>query len=96
MIRFNFGKIQKTPLRWDLMTESAVDVARAFLVNLKLAVIAQVLVMIFGLFLAVARLTPDKAGAPIRFVATAYSVLFRAVPANIALTLTYSAHIAET
>ena len=124
MILFNDGKIQKTFLRWDLMTEAAADVARAFLVNLKLALIAQVLVMIFGLFLAIARLTPGKAGAPIRFMAIAYIDLFRAVPAIIvlyligfglpltglpfiskvssqwfaiiALTLTYSAYIAET
>ena len=124
LILFNDGKIQKTFLRWDLMTESAADVARAFLVNLKLAVIAQILVMIFGLFLAVARLTPGKAGAPVRFLAIAYIDLFRAVPAIIvlyligfglpltglpfiskvssqwfaiiALTLTYSAYIAET
>lgn len=123
MIFFNDGKIQKTFLRWDLMTESAVDVARAFLVNLKLALIAQVLVMIVGLFLAVARLTPGKAGAPVRMMAIAYIDLFRAVPAIIvlyligfglpltglpliskvssqwfaiiALTLTYSAYVAE-
>lgn len=106
------------------MTEAAADVAMAFLVNLKLAIIAQVLVLIFGLVLAVARLTPGKAGAPIRFLAIAYIDLFRAVPAIIvlyligfglpltglpfiskvssqwfaiiALTLTYSAYIAET
>lgn len=124
MILFNDGKIQKTFLRWDLMTQSAGDVARAFLVNLKLAVIVQILVMIVGLILAVARLTPGKAGAPVRFMAIAYIDLFRAVPAIIvlyligfglpltglpyiskipsqwfaiiALTLTYSAYIAET
>ncbi|MCB6179456.1 amino acid ABC transporter permease [Rhodobacter sp. Har01] len=123
MILFNDGKIQKTFLRWDLMTESAADVARAFLVNLKLALIAQVLVMIVGLFLAVARLTPGRAGAPVRMLAIAYIDLFRAVPAIIvlyligfglpltglpliskvssqwfaiiALTLTYSAYVAE-
>lgn len=123
MIFFNDGKIQKTFLRWDLMTESAADVARAFLVNLKLALIAQTLVIIVGLFLAVARLTPGKAGAPVRMMAIAYIDLFRAVPAIIvlyligfglpltglpliskvssqwfaiiALTLTYSAYVAE-
>lgn len=123
VIFFNDGKIQKTFLRWDLMTESAADVARAFLVNLKLALISQALVMIFGLILAVARMTPGKAGAPVRMMAIAYVDLFRAVPAIIvlyligfglpltglpliskvssqwfaiiALTLTYSAYVAE-
>lgn len=87
MILFNDGKIRKTFLRWDLMTESAADVARAFLVNLKLALIAQALVMIVGLFLAVARLTPGKAGAPVRMLAIAYIDLFRAIPAIIVLYL---------
>lgn len=123
LILFNDGRIQRTFLRWDLMTASAADVARAFLVNIKLALIAQALVMILGLLLAVARLTPGRAGAPVRFLAIAYIDLFRAIPAIIvlyligfglpltglpfvnrvssqwfaiiALTLTYSAYVAE-
>ena len=87
MILFNDGKIQKTFLRWDLMTASAADVALAFLVNIKLALISQALVMIVGLFLAVARLTPGKAGAPVRMLAIAYIDFFRAVPAIIVLYL---------
>ena len=66
------------------MTEAAADVAMAFLVNLKLAIIAQVLVLIFGLVLAVARLTPGKAGAPIRlsfrFSAVTSAPAFTATP----------------
>lgn len=85
MILFNDGKIQKTFLRRDLMTASASDVARAFLVNIKLALIAQALVL--GLFLAVARLTPGTAGAPVRMMAIAYIDLFRPVPAVIVLDL---------
>lgn len=124
MFLLNDGKVQKTFLRWDLMAASAVDILRAFLVNVKLAVIAQILVMTIGLFLAVARLTPGKAGAPVRFLAIAYIDFFRAMPAIIvlyligfglpltglplvsqvspewfaivALTLTYSAYVAET
>lgn len=103
---------------------SSLDVARAFLVNIKLAVIAQAIVLVFGLVLAVARMTPGKAGAPLRFMAVAYIDLMRAVPAIIvlyligfglpltnlpivsglspdwfaimALSLTYSAYVAET
>lgn len=123
MLLFNDGKIQKTFLRWDLMKASALDVALAFGVNVKLALVSQVLVMLAGLLLAVARLTPGKAGAPIRFMAVAYIDFFRAIPAIIilylvgfglpltglplvsrissewfaiiALTLTYSAYVAE-
>ncbi|WLE00813.1 amino acid ABC transporter permease (plasmid) [Agrobacterium leguminum] len=83
----NDGSIQRTFLQWDLIKKSAVDVAGAFLVNIKLAVIAQVIVLLFGLILAVARMAPGKAGAPIRFMAVAYIDLMRAVPAVIVLYL---------
>ncbi|MFQ6185939.1 amino acid ABC transporter permease [Sinorhizobium meliloti] len=123
LVFMNDGKIQKTFLQWELMRDSAMDVASAFLINIKLAVISQIFVMVFGLLLAVARLTPGRAGAPIRFLAVAYIDLMRAVPAIIvlyligfglpitnlpiisslstewfailALTLTYSAYVAE-
>ncbi|WP_245441604.1 amino acid ABC transporter permease [Rhizobium vallis] len=119
----NDGKLQQTFLQWQLMRESAVDVLQAFAVNVKLALISQILVLVIGLVLAVARMAPGKAGAPIRFMAVAYIDLMRAVPAIIvlyligfglpltnlpvlaslspdwfaiiALTLTYSAYVAE-
>lgn len=83
----NDGSIQRTFLQWELIAASTYDVARAFLVNIKLALFAQVIVLVFGLILAVARMAPGKAGAPIRFMAVAYIDLMRAVPAVIVLYL---------
>ncbi|WP_026060269.1 amino acid ABC transporter permease [Pseudaminobacter salicylatoxidans] len=87
LLLMNDGNIQRTFLQWDLMRASAFDVARAFLVNIKLAVISQVIVLAFGLVLAVARMVPGRAGAPLRFMAVAYIDLMRAVPAVIVLYL---------
>lgn len=124
LVLMNDGNIQKTFLRWDLMKESAYDIAQAFIVNIRLAIYSQVLVLVFGLVLAVARMAPGAAGAPVRALAIAYIDLMRAIPAVIvlyligfglpltnlpivsslspegfaviALTLTYSAYVAET
>ncbi|MCZ7911491.1 amino acid ABC transporter permease [Agrobacterium leguminum] len=123
LLFLNDGKLQQTFFQWQLMRDSAIDVVLAFGVNIKLAVISQALVLMLGLILAVARMAPGKAGAPIRFMAVAYIDIMRAVPAIIvlyligfglpltnlpivaglspdwfaiiALTLTYSAYVAE-
>lgn len=124
VLLMNDGNIQRTFLQWDLMRASSWDVSKAFLVNIKLALISQAIVLVFGLVLAVARMVPGRAGAPLRIMAVAYIDLMRAVPAIIvlyligfglpltnlpvisrlspdwfaimALSLTYSAYVAET
>lgn len=87
LVLINDGNIQRTFLRGDLMASSALDIARAFLVNIRLAFISGVIVLVFGLVLAIARMIPGKAGAPVRFLAVAYIDLMRAVPAIIVLYL---------
>jgi polar amino acid transport system permease protein len=87
LVLINDGNIQRTFLRGDLMASSALDIARAFIVNIRLAFISGVIVLVFGLVLAIARMIPGKAGAPVRFLAVAYIDLMRAVPAIIVLYL---------
>lgn len=87
LLLMNDGNIQRTFLQWELMQASAWDVAMAFLVNIKLALISQAIVLAFGLVLAVARMAPGRAGAPLRVMAVAYIDLMRAVPAIIVLYL---------
>jgi polar amino acid transport system permease protein len=124
LITMNNGAIQKTFFRLDLMLQSFADVASAFKTNIILAVSSQVIVLIVGLVLAVARMAPGRGGSAIRALAICYIDLFRAVPAIIviyligfglpianipyvsrlppeffailALSLTYSAYVAET
>lgn len=87
LVTVNNGSIQKTFLRWDLMGASAIDVVRAFGLNLWIAVVAEVIVLVFGLILAIARMIPGPAGKPIRALAIAYIDIMRAVPAIIVLYL---------
>ena len=70
-----------------LILETLHLVAAAFWVNVEIFVIAEILVLVWGLIIAVARLAPGKAGAPVRLIATAYVDLFRGLPAIIAIYL---------
>ncbi len=66
--------------KWDL-------VLRAFWNNIKIFVIAEVLVLVWGLVVAVARLMPGPAGRPVRLLAIAYCDIFRGLPAILTLYL---------
>lgn len=71
----------------SLIFETFHLVGKAFWVNIEIFVIAEILVLIWGLVIAVARLAPGRAGAPVRLIATAYVDLFRGLPAIIAIYL---------
>jgi polar amino acid transport system permease protein len=65
---------------WGHLTASLPGVARGFVENLQLMVIAEVLVLMFGLVLAVIRSLPGPVTLPLRLVAVGYVDLFRGVP----------------
>jgi polar amino acid transport system permease protein len=83
----NEGAISKTFLRWQFIEGAWRHVAEAFLVNVKVAVGAQVLVLVVGLLIAVMRLLPGPAGRPLRAIAIIYVDTFRAIPSIIVLYL---------
>lgn len=58
-----------------------------FGVNMFIFVFAEILVLVWGLVVAMARLTPGEAGRPVRALAIAYCDLFRGLPAIIVLYL---------
>lgn len=119
----NDGAISRTFLRWDFIEQAWWGVTNAFWVNVRVAIGAQVFVLALGLVLAVMRLLPGRSGRPLRWLATLYVDVFRAIPSIIvlylvgfglslakvpivrefspiwlaifALTLTYSAYVAE-
>jgi polar amino acid transport system permease protein len=61
---------------WDALP----DVIAAFWVNVRLFMIAEVLILVFGLALAVMRSLPGPVFFPVRLLATVYVDLFRALP----------------
>jgi polar amino acid transport system permease protein len=65
---------------WENFAESAPGIVGKFGVNISLFVIAEVLILAFGLVLAVMRSLPGPVCFPLRLLATIYVDLFRALP----------------
>ncbi|NYT65429.1 amino acid ABC transporter permease [Alcaligenaceae bacterium] len=62
-------------------------VLSAFWINVKIFLISGVLVLIWGLVVALAMFAPGKAGKPLRYIATVYVDVFRAMPAILVIYL---------
>jgi polar amino acid transport system permease protein len=54
---------------------------KGFWINIQVFLWAEAIVLVWALLVAIVRLLPNRACAPIRFVATCYCDLFRALPA---------------
>ena len=83
----NDAAVARTFFYLPLMQESFWLILQAFWLNIYIFVIAEVLVLIWGLVVAVARLIPGEAGKPIRLMATVYTDVFRGLPAIICIYL---------
>jgi polar amino acid transport system permease protein len=62
-------------------------VLAAFWLNVRIFVIAEVLVLAWGLIVALAMFAPGAAGKPLRTIATVYVEIFRAIPAVLVIFL---------
>ncbi len=71
---------QESFLDPEIFWNSLPDVVAAFWVNIRLFMVAEVLILAFGLVLAVMRSLPGPVFFPVRLLATAYVDLFRALP----------------
>ncbi len=83
----NDHAVQTTFFDASFMAKSVRDVTIAFGENIKIALLAEILVLGWALFIALARLLPTDAGRPIRWLATAYVDVFRAIPSIIVIYL---------
>jgi polar amino acid transport system permease protein len=63
------------------------EMIRGFWTNIWVAIVAQLLVLVFGLLLAIMRMLPGRAGAPLRLIALVYCDIFRAIPAIVVILL---------
>jgi polar amino acid transport system permease protein len=64
----------------DIFRASFPEIARAFLVNVKIFLIAEVFILVFALLVAVLRGLPGPVFFPVRMLATIYADLFRGIP----------------
>jgi polar amino acid transport system permease protein len=83
----NHQAVAKTFFLAPLMVKTFPLVLSAFGMNVKISVITEVLVLIWGLVVALAMFAPGAAGKPVRMIATAYVDIFRAVPAVLVIYL---------
>jgi polar amino acid transport system permease protein len=60
---------------------------RGFWVNIQVFLIAEVLVLMWALMVAVVRLLPGRSAAPLRWLATAYVDIFRGIPSILVIYL---------
>ncbi|MFL5950142.1 MAG: amino acid ABC transporter permease [Gaiellaceae bacterium] len=73
-------EVRSTFFDWGQFKDSLPEVSRAFLLNVKIFCIAEVLILVFALVLAVMRSLPGPAALPLRILGIAYADFFRGVP----------------
>jgi len=81
------GAVAHTFFELDKIRQSWKEITKGFWINIWVACVAEVLVLVLGLVVAVVRMLPGRAGAPLRFLATVYADAFRAIPAIIVIFL---------
>jgi polar amino acid transport system permease protein len=72
--------VQKSFLNGPVFWSSLPSIVRAFWVNVQLFLLAEVLILGFGLVVAVLRSLPGPVFVPVRFLSTVYVDIFRALP----------------
>jgi len=73
-------EVKQTFFDWSTFRSSFPEIARAFLVNVKIFCIAEALILVFALLLAVIRSLPGPVFFPLRALAIVYADFFRGVP----------------
>jgi polar amino acid transport system permease protein len=73
-------EVRTTFFNWHEFRTSLPEIARAFLLNVKIFCIAEVLILAVALLLAVIRSLPGPVFFPLRAMAIAYADFFRGVP----------------
>jgi polar amino acid transport system permease protein len=87
LLSANGGAVRSVLFDWSIMWKSRTGLVKGFWLNIKLFVVSEVLVLVWALFVAVVRLLPGRACAPVRFLAIVYTDVFRGVPAVITIYL---------
>jgi polar amino acid transport system permease protein len=83
----NNQAVAKTFFLVPLMVETFPLVLKAFWINVEIFTVTEILVLVWGLAVALAMLAPGAAGRPLRIIAAAYVDVFRAVPAVLVIYL---------
>jgi polar amino acid transport system permease protein len=82
-----YERVRETFFSWEYARLALPHVLKGLLLNIKVLLIAEALVLIFGLLIAVARTTTSPVLYPLRLLATFYTDLFRGLPLLLVLFL---------
>ncbi|GAA1456088.1 amino acid ABC transporter permease [Williamsia maris] len=75
-----WDRVHATFFDWDDAKGSFPDVAKSFWLNIRLFLVVEVFVLVLGLVVAIIRVIPSPALAPIKLVAVLYTDIFRGTP----------------
>ena len=115
-------EVRETFFNWEVFKDSFPDVLKAFWLDVKIFIVAELAILVVGLIIALVRIARSPAVFPLRLLSVLYVDVFRGVPVLImlylvgfglpslrlagtpqspfvlciiALTITYSAYVAE-
>jgi polar amino acid transport system permease protein len=80
-------EVRHTFFDWRYFKEFFPEIARAFMLNVKIFMIAEVFILVFALLLAVLRSLPGPVFFPLRAFAVVYADFFRGVPTILVIAL---------
>ena len=81
----NDGRVREVLFNWQYPGAHLDDFVKGFWINIKIFMVAEVLVLVWALVVALVRMIPGRAGAPLRWLAIAYADLFRGIPSILVL-----------
>jgi polar amino acid transport system permease protein len=80
-------EVRRTFFNWHDISSSFPDIARAFELNVKIFLIAEAVILVVALFVAVVRSLPGPVFFPLRLLAIVYADLARGVPTILVIAL---------
>jgi polar amino acid transport system permease protein len=80
-------RVRRTFFNWHDISSSFPDIARAFELNVKIFVVAEVFILVLALAIAVIRSLPGPVFFPLRLLAIVYADLARGVPTILVVAL---------
>jgi polar amino acid transport system permease protein len=83
----NQAAVRTVLFRWDIIWKSRMPLLRGFWWNVRLFVVAEVIVLVWALIVAVVRQLPGRAFGPLRWLAIVYADVFRGIPTIIVIFL---------
>jgi polar amino acid transport system permease protein len=81
------GRVRAVMFKWDLIWSSRTALLRGFWWNVKLFLVAEAIVLVWALIVAVVRQLPGRAFLPLRTLAIVYADVFRGIPTIIVIYL---------